>query len=343
MTSGRLVETPVPVEHPAIEMMRAARCVEYGADLVVADVPSPAAGSGQALIAVRAAAVNFPDVLVTRNEYQISVPTPFTAGSELAGEVIAVGPGVDPGWLRRRVMASSMTGAFADRVVCAAAGLKLVPDGLGFVAAAALWVSYGTAFHALHTIGQARRDDWVVVLGAAGGVGLACVDIAARQGMRVIAAASSLERVALARRYGAQEGIAYGEEDLKTGIKRITGRGADLVVDPVGGSLAEAALRAVRWGGRFVTVGYASGEIPRIPLNLVLLKGPVVRGFELRTIEGFVPGATATAEQELARLVGTGLRPHIGRVYPLHQAADAMRDLTERRAVGKVVLDVEAS
>jgi NADPH2:quinone reductase len=322
--------------------MRAVRCTRHGsvAGLTIEELPDPVPGPGEVVVGVRAAAANYPDVLIVANSYQVSIPVPFTPGSEFAGEVLAVGPDVDAAWNGRPVMGAAMTGAFAEMVVASAGSLTVVPDGLDFVQAAAFRVTYHTAYHALVTIGEADADDWIVVLGAAGGVGTAGIDVASRLGMRVIAVASSAERVSLGHKLGAVAGIDYSHEDVKERIKQLSGSGADVVVDPAGGANAEAALRATRWGGRFVTVGYASGEIPRIPLNLVLLKGVIVRGFELRTLPVYLPGAEEEAAAGLASLVRGGMRPYVSRVYPMEEAAEALGDLQQRRALGKVVIEV---
>jgi NADPH2:quinone reductase len=206
------------------------------------------------------------------------------------------------------------------------------------VGAAAFRVAYGTAYHAVVTIGEAQRGQTVVVLGAAGGVGLASVDVAHRLGMRVVAAASSADKLALCREHGADEVVDYTTEPLKERLKELTGGGADVVVDPVGGDVSEAALRATAWGGRFVTVGFASGTIPRIPLNLVLLKGAQIRGFEIRTLPEHAPQAMVEGERVLAELVAQGMRPHVSAVYPLAEAARALADVAERRVLGKVVV-----
>jgi NADPH2:quinone reductase len=236
-------------------------------------------------------------------------------------------------------MGSGLDGAFAEQTAVPASGLRPTPPDLDDISAAAFGVTYRTAYHSLITIGAAQPGDTVVVLGAAGGVGLATVDIAVALGMRVIAAASSPERVALTLARGAAAGIDYTAEDLKQRIKDLTdGRGADVIVDPVGGPYAEAALRASRWGARFVCVGFASGEIPRIPLNLVLLKGVVVRGFELRTLPHNLPEAMAAGERHLAELVAGGLRPHVSSVHRLTDVVAALGEVAERRALGKVVV-----
>jgi NADPH2:quinone reductase len=322
--------------------MRAARCSQLGppSSVVVVEVPDPEPGPGEVLVRVRYAAVNFPDVLMIAGTYQVAIPTPFTPGSEFAGEVAAVGPDVDswrPGDL---VTGSVFAGAFAEAVVVPAARVTAVPAGMraDLAAAAAFHVTYSTAYHSLVTIGGARAGQPALVLGAAGGVGSACVDVATRLGVPVVAAASSPERISTALDLGAVAGIDYSAEDLKTRAKELTGGGADLVVDPVGGPYSEAALRATRWGGRFVVVGFATGEIPRIPLNLVLLKGVILRGFELRTLPDLDPAAVEEGQVVLARLVGEGMRPYVSRVRALAEVAEALTEVAERRAVGKVVL-----
>jgi NADPH:quinone reductase len=307
----------------------------------VVDLPDPEPGPGQALVRVHAAAINFPDVLIVADRYQVSAPVPFVPGSEFAGVVEALGPGAAGPPVGTPVMGAVFTGAFAERVVVPVAALRPIPDGLDMTAAAAFSVTYATAYHSLCTVGGAQPGDRVVVLGAAGGVGSATVDVATRLGMRVIAAASSPERLATAAGLGAEAGIDYTREDLKTRIKDLTGgAGADVVVDPVGGDHSEAALRALRWGGRFVTVGFADGRIPRIPLNLVLLKGVILRGFEGRSMNRHAPEAVAAADQALAALVAQGLRPLVSRVQPLEEVAGALTDVAGRRTTGKVVLEM---
>jgi NADPH2:quinone reductase len=234
-----------------------------------------------------------------------------------------------------------MTGAFAERIVVPAQRLSRVPEGLreDLASAAAFHVAYATAYHSLVTFGAAQPGETVLVLGAAGGVGSACVDLGTRLGLKVVAAASSAERVAAAMELGAVAGIDYSTEDLKVRAKELTGGGADVVVDPVGGSYSEAALRATAWGGRFLVVGFAAGDIPRIPLNLILLKGVILRGFELRTLPERDPRAVAAGEAELARLAAEGMRPAVSVVRPLAAAAQVLTAVAERRVTGKVVLD----
>jgi NADPH2:quinone reductase len=323
--------------------MKAARCTEHGRPegITVVDLSDPVPGPGEVLVRVRAAAVNFPDVLIVADRYQVSAPVPFTPGSEFAGVVTALGAGVRGPAVGTPVMGAVFTGAFAEQVVVPSAALRPVPEGLDMIAAAAFAVTYGTAYHSLCTVGGAEPGNWVVVLGAAGGVGTATVDVAARLGMRVVAAASTAERLDVAARLGAEAGIDYVREDLRERIREVTGgAGADVVVDPVGGDHAEAALRALRWGGRFVTVGFADGKIPRIPLNLVLLKGVVLRGFEGRSLHRHAPDAVAAADAALARLVADGMRPLVSRVQPLYEVAAVLSDVAGRRTTGKVVLEM---
>ncbi|MDQ1555935.1 MAG: NADPH:quinone reductase [Actinomycetota bacterium] len=320
--------------------MKAAVCTRIGAidDIAIAEVPAPVPREGEVAVAVRAASVNFPDVLMVAGAYQVRTEPPFVLGSEFAGEVIALGAGVTTPAVGTRVIGAALTGAFTEIVAVPAASVQPLPDGLDFVAGAAFRVAYATAYHAVVTIGEAERGQTVVVLGAAGGVGLASVDIAHRLGMRVTAAASSAEKLRVCAEYGADELVDYTREPLKERLKELTAGGADVVVDPVGGEQSEAALRATRWGGRFVVVGFASGHIPRIPLNLVLLKGAQIRGFEMRTLPDHAPGAIATCQRVLAELVADGMRPHISAVYSLDDVVKAMSDVAERRVLGKVVI-----
>ncbi len=321
--------------------MRAARCIEYGppSSVVVVEVADPVASEGEVVVDVAAAAVNYPDVLVVADEYQIHIPAPFTVGSEFAGTVRSVGPGVVGLVAGDRVMGSSLFGAFAEQIVVKAWSLQPVDPAVDLATAAASGVAHSTAYHALRSVARVQPGEWVVVLGAAGGVGLAAVELAAALGGRVLAAASSASKLALCTERGAEAVVDYRTEDLKVRIKEITGGTADVVIDPVGGPYAEQSLRALGWGGRFVSVGFASGEIPRIPLNLVLLKGVVVTGF---TMEGFArnrPGDMARDRAELAAMAADGrVTPYISARYPLEDAGRALAELAERRATGKVLV-----
>jgi NADPH:quinone reductase len=321
--------------------MLAARCLRYGTPdvLVVEEIPDPIAGEGQVVVDVAAAAANFPDVLLVADKYQVTVPLPFIPGSELAGTIRSVGPGVSHWNIGDRVTGSLLVGAFAQQVVLPITSLASVPDGIDLWVAAAAGVAHRTAYHALRTIGRVSAGDRVVVLGAAGGVGLAAVELAVVLGATVTAVASTASKRKLCVAKGARTALDPDAPDLKEQLKSSTDGGADVVVDPVGGPYAETALRAMRWGGRFVSVGFASGEIPRIPLNLILLKGVHVTGFTMGGIATNQPIETARDGAELAELLATGrVTPHVSARYPLAEAAQALNDLAERRSTGKVLV-----
>jgi len=322
--------------------VRAARCETYGPPerVVVEDVPDLRPRDGGVVVEVHAASVNYPDVLIVADEYQVSIPTPFTPGSEFAGAVVAVADDVDDVRVGDRVCGSTFIGAFAEQIALPAAALTAVPPSVTYAEAASFGVVYSTAYHALRSVAEVQPGEWVAVLGAAGGVGLAAVDLAKHLGARVLAAASSDEKLAVCHERGAEALVNYERDDLKVAMKELTGGGADVVIDPVGGPYSEPALRATRWGGRFVVVGFASGEIPRIPLNLVLLKGVVIKGFEFRTFAEHAPEASRRDRAELLALFADGkVRPYVSSVYPLDRVADALREVAERRALGKVVIE----
>jgi NADPH2:quinone reductase len=308
--------------------------------LVVEEVARPPLGEGAVRVAVDAAAVNYPDVLVLAGRYQVSVPLPYTPGCEFCGRVVEVGPGENRLRPGDAVIGLATHGAFAEEVVIEAFRVTRIPADVDRRLAAAFSVTYWTAYHALRTLAKVEPGEWVVVLGAAGGVGLATVDVARALGCRVLAAASGERKLRACREKGAEAVVDYEKEDLKERIRAITGDGADVVVDPVGGPFSEPALRATRWGGRFVVVGFAAGEIPRIPLNLVLLKGVVLTGFENRTILKNHPQAAAHRAEALQLLLDGRVRPHVSAVYPLDEVDRALREVAERRAIGKVVIDV---
>ncbi|HEV7581896.1 MAG TPA: NADPH:quinone oxidoreductase family protein [Mycobacterium sp.] len=321
--------------------MRAVVCRSYGApeDLVIDDVPDPVPGPGQLLVRVHAAAVNFPDVLFIAGKYQVKIPPPFIPGNEIAGEVIAAGDGarLRPG---QRVSGTTF-GAFAEQALLDASQAELMPDDADFASAAAFGVTYRTAYHALRSTAAVTEGDWVVVLGAAGGVGLAAVDLGVAMGARVLAAASSPEKLELCRQRGAEAIVDYDREDLKTRIRELTGDAARVVLDPVGGSYSEPALRGLARGGTFVTLGYAAGTIPAIPLNLILLKDICVRGMEIRTFMTDRPDDAVRDLQELAQMFAAGtVRPYIGARFPLSETAAALRHVADRKVLGKVVIDV---
>lgn len=324
--------------------MRAVVCRSYGPpeDLTVDDVADPTPGPGQLLVRVHAAAVNFPDVLLIAGKYQVKIPVPFTPGSELAGEVVAAGDGASfgPG---DRVFGATPTGAFAELALLDAHQVSAVPDGIDFASAAAFGVTYRTAYHALRSVAQVAEGDWVVILGAAGGVGQAALDLAVGMKVRVLAAASTEDKLEICRQRGAEATVAYDRDDLKSAIRELTGGGARVVIDPVGGNYAEPALRGLSRGGTFITLGYAAGTIPAIPLNLVLLKDITIRGMEIRTFTADHPDDAARDIRELQQMFADGrIQPYIGARFPLADAAKALRHVAERKAVGKVVIDVTA-
>jgi NADPH2:quinone reductase len=321
--------------------MRAIVCRAYGPpeSLVLDDVPEPVPGPGQVLVRVHAAAVNFPDVLFIEGKYQIKIPPPFIPGNEIAGEVIAAGAGApySPG---QRV-AGTTFGAFAEQALLDSTQATLIPDDADFASAAAFGVTYRTAYYALRSTAAVAEGDWVVVLGAAGGVGLAAVDLAVAMKARVLAAASSPEKLELCRQRGAEATVDYDREDLKLRIRELTGNKARVVLDPVGGKYSEPALRGLAHGGTFVTLGYAAGTIPAIPLNLVLLKDLYVRGMEIRTFASDYPDEAVRDDEELAQMFAAGIvRPYIGARFPLAETAAALRYVAERKVLGKVVIDV---
>jgi NADPH:quinone reductase-like Zn-dependent oxidoreductase len=321
--------------------MRAVICRAYGTpeDLVIDDVADPVAAPGQLVVRVRAAAVNFPDVLFIAGKYQVKIPPPFIPGNEIAGEVVAAGEGAPfrPG---QRVSGTTF-GAFAELALLDASQAELVPDDADFASAAAFGVTYRTAYHALRSTAAVTQGDWVVVLGAAGGVGLAAVDLAVAMGARVLAAASTPEKLELCRQRGAQATVDYDREDVKTRIRELTGDSARVVLDPVGGRYSEPALRGLARGGTFVTLGYAAGSIPAIPLNLILLKDICVRGMEIRTFMTDRPDEAVRDLAELAQMFAAGtVRPYIGARFPLSETAAALRHVADRKVLGKVVIDV---
>ena len=324
----------------ATRYMRAAMVRSYGPPelIQVEEVPVPELASGAALVEVHAAAVNFPDVLIIANEYQVSVPLPFTPGSEYAGVVTEVAPDVQAVQPGDRVSGGMMAGAFAEQLVVPAASLSRVDPEIDLELAAAFPVAHMTAYHALRSVAEPQPGEWVCVLGAAGGVGLASVEIARLLGARVVAVARRSKHDPCLEA-GAEVTLDSEAGALKEQQREVTKGGVDVVIDPVGGPLSEQALRATRWGGRFVTVGYASGEIPRIPLNLVLLKGVIVKGFEIRTFGQHAGELAARDRAEAYEHFRKGrLRPRILARFPLEDVVGALQHVVSRQAVGKVIV-----
>jgi len=324
--------------------VKAVLCKAYGPpeSLVVEDVASPTAGPGEVVVSVKAASVNFPDVLIIQNKYQVKPPLPFSPGSEVAGVVTTIGDGVAHVKPGDRVMAFTTFGAFAEEVKAEAQRLLPLPDGMDFQTAAAFGLTYATSDHALRDRGQLAASETLLVLGAAGGVGLAAIEIGKALGARVIACASTDEKLAVCRAHGADETINYAADDLRERVKALTGaRGADVVYDPVGGAYTEPALRSIAWRGRLLVVGFAAGDIPRIPLNLTLLKGCSIVGVYWGEFARREPQRFAESMRQLGRWYADGmLKPHVSATFPLDRAADALTLMANRQVTGKVVLTI---
>jgi NADPH2:quinone reductase len=289
-------------------------------------------------VKVGAAAVNFPDVLLIANEYQISVPPPFVPGSEFAGVVVETGDGADGFTVGDRVTGTGLNGAFAEEVVVPATALAPIPDGVDERTAAAFGVAYRTAYHTLRSMARVQEGDELIVLGAGGGVGLAAVQLGVRLGASVTAVASLAEKLYAAAGYGAKHLVNHKSGDLRAALRDAVPGGANVVIDPVGGELSEPALRSLSRGGRFVTLGFASGVIPRIPLNLVLVKGVQVLGFQFQDVP---QDEFARNEGELRELLVSGrVRPHICAVYPLAETVAALKHVADGNAIGKVLIDL---
>ncbi|MCP3721635.1 NADPH:quinone oxidoreductase family protein [Paraburkholderia sp. CNPSo 3272] len=322
--------------------MRAIRCNQYGPpdSLTLEDSPDLVPGPGQVVIDVKAAAVNFPDVLIIENKYQMKPPLPFTPGAELAGVVRTVGEGVKlaPG---TRVVAYVGTDAFAEQALADASACVALPEAADFATAAAFTLAYGTSHHAVVDRAALRAGETMLVLGAAGGVGLAAVEIGKVLGARVIAAASSEEKLEVCRRFGADATINYSTEDLRERIKVLTdGKGPDVIYDPVGGEYAEPAFRSIGWRGRYLVVGFANGEIPKLPLNLALLKGASLVGVFWGDFARREPQRNAAAFAQMVGWIGEGkLKPYVSKRYKLADTAQALKDMASRKVTGKIVIE----
>ncbi len=322
--------------------MKAVLCTRYCApeELELHDLPDPTPADGQAVVRVRAAALNFFDTLIIAGKYQTKPAFPFSPAAELAGEVESVGAGVTAVRPGDRVVANIGHGAAREKVAVAADRLVRLPDGLDFARAAGVIVTYGTTLYALKDRAALQAGETLAVLGAAGGVGLAAVEIGKLMGARVIACASSADKLAFAQQHGAAAGVNYVAEDLKEGLRRVTdGKGPDVVYDPVGGPATEAALRAIAWGGRFLVIGFAAGAIPKLPLNLVLLKSCDVRGvFWGAWTERDPDGYRANLAAILQWCAEGKLSAHVHKEFRLDEIAPALRALSDRQAMGKVIL-----
>lgn len=322
--------------------MKAVLCTQAGPaeTLSLADLPDPKPGNGEVVVDIAFAALNFFDTLIIQGRYQVKPEFPFSPAAEFSGTVSAVGPGVAGFKTGDRVCGHTGFGAAREKIAVAAERLVAVPDGLDLERAAGLFVTYGTTFHALQDRAKIRPGETLAVLGAAGGVGLAAIELGKVLGARVIACASSAEKLAFCKKHGADELLDYSKEDLKERLKALTGgKGVDVVYDPVGGKFTEAAVRATAWEGRLLVIGFAAGEIPRIPVNLLLLKGCALVGvfwgeYTRRDPEGF--------RKQIGEMLGWvkdgKLSAHVDHVFPFDEAKDAFAAISGRKAMGKVLL-----
>jgi NADPH2:quinone reductase len=319
--------------------------------LVIEDLPTPELKAGQALIEVKACGVNFPDVLIIEDKYQFKPERPFAPGGEISGIVRAVGEGVSNVAVGDRVLGSTGWGGMAQEAAIDAARLVKIPDAMPFDEAAAFIMTYGTSYHALRDRAQLKAGQSLMVLGAAGGVGLAAVELGKAMGARVIAAASSEEKVELCKRHGADDGVVYprgpfdkdGQKQLGEIFKGAAGpAGADVIYDAIGGGYAEPALRSIAWEGKYLVVGFAAGDIPKIPLNLALLKGCEIVGVFWGAWVARNPDRHQQSVAELMDLYAAGkIKPFVSERFPLDRAADAIAHLASRQAMGKVVVTMD--
>ena len=324
--------------------MRALVCEKYGPvkDLRVKEIEAPKPGSKDVLIQVQSAAVNFPDTLIVQGLYQMKPEVPFVPGSDMAGIVIEVGEDVKHLKVGDEVLGFNRTGAFAERAVVPAAACVPKPAGMDFSTAASFLMAYGTSFHALKDRAKIQQGETLLILGASGGVGLAAIELGKQMGAKVIAAASTVEKLAICKEHGADEVVNYSEEDLKSRIKELTnGKGVDVIYDPVGGQYSEPALRRMAWNGRYLVVGFTTGTIPKIPLNLALLKGCAITGVFWGRFAMEEPKENAKNIMTLMGLFTSGkLNPHIHAKYPLQNALEALQEILDRKVSGKVLIEM---
>ena len=322
--------------------MKAMLCEKFGPpeDLVLKEVADLTPLAGQVRIATEACGVNFPDTLIIENKYQFKPDLPFAPGGEVTGIVDAVGDGVSQDLLGQPVMCMTLSGGFAEQTLCKAEDLIARPSSMPSTVAAGFTMTYGTSMHALKQRAQLQAGETLLVLGAGGGVGLAAVEIGKQMNATVIAAASSAEKLNAAKNAGADHLIDYSQQDLRSALRDIVGKkGVDVVYDPVGGDLFEAALRSTAWGGRVLVVGFASGDIPKVPANLALLKGCSIVGVFWGAFRlNYTKEDNENFEQLFAWYEDGKLKPYASKIYALEAAAQALNDLKNRKAVGKIVL-----
>lgn len=322
--------------------MKAVMCKAWGPpeDLVLEQLPDLVPGPGEVAVEVRAAGVNFPDVLTIQGKYQVRPELPFTPGNEFAGVVRSVGPGVTGFAAGDSVIGFTPSGAFAEQVLAPVEALMPMPPGMDFDTAAAITLTYGTSHHAVVDRAALQPGETMLVLGAAGGVGLAAIEIGKALGARVIAAASSAQKLAVCKAHGADVLINYETEDLRAALKAATGgKGPDVIYDPVGGAYSEPALRSIAWRGRHLVVGFAAGEIPKLPWNLLLLKGASVLGVFWGEFVRREPKANLAAMQQMLGWMAEGkLRPLVSARYPLADTSQALLDMAARKVTGKIVI-----
>lgn len=327
--------------------MRAVRCKAFGPpeSLCVEELPSPSPGPGEIVVSVKAAGVNFVDVLIVRNKYQLRPELPFSPGTELAGIVKEAASDVTHLLPGDAVFGFTVYGAFVEELKAPAARFLPIPRGMGFDVAAAILVAYGSAYHALRDRARLAAGETLLVLGASGGAGLAAIEIGKALGARVIACASTEEKLAACRAHGADGTIDYAADNLRDAVRAAAGgHGVDVAFDPVGGPYTEQVLRCMAWGGRLLIVGFASGSIPSIPMNLPLLKGCSIAGVFWGEFTERDPAAYAESMEQIGEWYRAGrLRPHISLRLPLEQAAQALRRMEDRQLTGKAVLMVNAS
>ena len=334
--------------------MKALQCVELGGPdkLQINEIEAPEVIPGHVVIDVKSGSINFPDVLMIQGLYQFQPPMPFTPGGESAGVVSEVGEGVSKFKVGDKVFAMTGVGAFAEKILAAEASCMAIPDSMDFDSAAALSMTYGTSLYALKQRANLQPGETLLVLGASGGVGLATIELGKAMGAKVIAAASTQDKIDMCMAHGADEGFIYPsgdldrdqQKELSNKIKELTsGLGANVVYDPVGDSYSEPCLRATAWEGRYLVIGFAAGQIPKIPLNITLLKGCQIVGVFWGAFKSLFPNEHNDNVNDLLKMYEDGfLKPHISEVYDLEDGAKAIRDLADRKAKGKVVVRVRS-